>query len=181
VSGPGSARRVLVGLGSNLGDRLAHLVAAVRGLPGVVAVAPVVETDPVGPPGQAPYWNTVARLETALDPWRLLEVAKQLEEAEGRVRLQRWGPRTLDVDLLDVEGVSLESEALTLPHPRLWERAFVVVPLAAVAPELVGDRPVPSLGQVRRVVATISPEGTVVSGPPTSRAGALQPEPGGPG
>lgn len=161
-------RRVLVGLGSNLGDRLANLAFAVRSLPGVVAVAPVVETDPVGPPGQAPYWNTVVRLESVLDPWSLLALAQQLEASAGRVRAQRWGPRTLDVDLLDVEGVELGSEALTLPHPRLWERAFVVVPLAAVAPELVAGRPVPSLGRVRRVVASILPDGRVEPAPPVA-------------
>jgi len=155
------SRRVLVGLGSNLGDRLANLAFAVRSLPGVVAVAPVVETDPVGPPGQAPYWNTVVRLESELDPWSLLALAQGLEAAAGRVRAQRWGPRTLDVDLLDVEGVELASETLTLPHPRLFERAFVVVPLAAVAPELVAGRPVPALGRVRRTVATILPDGRV--------------------
>lgn len=162
-----TSRRVLVGLGSNLGDRLAHLSAAVRGLPGVVAVAPVVETDPVGPPGQAPYWNTVVRLESELDPWSLLALAQRLEASAGRVRLQRWGPRTLDVDLLDVEGVELRSDVLTLPHPRLWERAFVVVPLAQVAPEVVAGRPVPALGRVRRVVATILPDGRVEPGCPS--------------
>ncbi len=135
--------RVFVALGSNLGDRRAHLCAAVEGLPGVVAVSGVYETDPVGGPGgQPPYLNAVVELETDLSPRALLGIGQGLEAAAGRVRDTRWGPRTLDVDILLVGDLTVDEPDLTVPHPRLRERAFVLVPLHDVAPDLVGRRPV---------------------------------------
>ncbi len=134
--------RAFVALGSNLGDRRAHLRAAVEGLPGVVAVSGVYETDPVGGPGgQPPYLNAVVELETDLSPRALLDIGRRLEEAAGRVRAGRWGPRTLDVDILLVGDLSVDEPDLTVPHPRLRERAFVLVPLHDVAPHLAGLRP----------------------------------------
>ena len=134
--------RAFLGLGSNLGDRLAHLRRAVAGLPGVVAVSGVYETDPVGgPPGQAPYLNAVVELDTDLGPRELLEVARALEEEAGRVRAERWGPRTLDVDVLLVGDLAVDEPDLQVPHPRLRDRAFVLVPLHDLAPDLAGPRP----------------------------------------
>ena len=113
-----------MGLGSNLGDRLAHLQAAVDGLartPGVevVAVSPVYETAPVGGPPQDDYLNAVVALDTELTPRALLDVAQRLEAAEHRVRRERWGPRTLDVDVLLVGDEVVDEPDLVVPHPRL--------------------------------------------------------------
>lgn len=130
--------RAFLGLGSNLGDRAAHLRLALSGMPDLVAVSPVYETEPVGgPPGQEPYLNVVAELDTALSPRALLALAHRLEEEAGRTRTVRWGPRTLDVDVLLVDDLVVNDEDLVIPHPRLWERRFVVEPLADLAPELV--------------------------------------------
>lgn len=130
--------RAFLGLGSNLGDRHAQLRRAVQGLPDLVAVSRLYETAPVGgPPGQGPYLNLVAELDTELGPRGLLEVARRLETEAGRQRVQRWGPRTLDVDVLLVGDQAVTDEDLVVPHPRMWERRFVVAPLAELAPELV--------------------------------------------
>jgi 2-amino-4-hydroxy-6-hydroxymethyldihydropteridine diphosphokinase len=134
--------RAFLGLGSNLGDRWANLRRAVGALPDVVAVSSVYETDPVGgPEGQGPYLNLVVELETELSPRRLLEWGQRLEAEAGRVRLERWGPRTLDIDVLWVGDQVVDEPDLQVPHPRLWERDFVLVPLADLAPDLVPVRP----------------------------------------
>ncbi|MGQ0431692.1 MAG: 2-amino-4-hydroxy-6-hydroxymethyldihydropteridine diphosphokinase [Microthrixaceae bacterium] len=130
--------RAFLGLGSNLGDRVAHLRAAVGALDDLRAVSPVYETSPVGgPPGQGPFLNLVVELDTTLDSWGLLEICRDLEETAGRVREVRWGSRTLDVDVLWVDGEIVDEPQLTVPHPRLWERRFVLAPLADLAPDLV--------------------------------------------
>jgi 2-amino-4-hydroxy-6-hydroxymethyldihydropteridine diphosphokinase len=130
--------RALLGMGSNLGDRRRHLAEAVESLgDAVVEVSPVYETEPVGGPGgQDPYLNLVARLETDLSPRELLGVCHRLETAAGRVRGERWGPRTLDVDILWIDGVTVDEPDLTVPHPRMRQRRFVMAPLADVAPDL---------------------------------------------
>jgi len=126
--------RAYLGLGSNLGDRRQTLKAAVDALPGVVAVSPVYETDPVGgPPGQSKYLNLVVELETDLSPRDLLDLAHQLETAAGRVRAERNGPRTLDVDVLLVGDLTVDEPDLVVPHPRMWQRRFVLAPLADLA------------------------------------------------
>ena len=136
----GDTVRAYLGLGSNLGDRRALLRDAVRSLYGVVRVSPVYEIDPVGgPSGQGAYLNIVVALDTELTPRQLLGVCHRLETAADRVRDERWGPRTLDVDILWVEGVEIHDEDLELPHPRLWDRRFVLAPLADIAPELVDE------------------------------------------
>ena len=130
--------RAFLGLGSNLGDREAHLRDAVASLADVVAVSPVYETDPVGgPQGQGPYLNIVVELDTALSPRQLLGVCHRLESAAGRVREERWGPRTLDVDILWVDGGAIDEPDLQVPHPRMHERRFVMAPLADLAPDVV--------------------------------------------
>jgi len=129
--------RAFVGLGSNLGDRLGHLRRAVAGLPDVVAVSPVYETDPVGGPAQGPYLNVVVELETDLDPFALLDACRRVEAAAARERGPRWGARTLDADVLLVGDLVVDEPDLTVPHPRMWARRFVLAPLADLAPDLV--------------------------------------------
>jgi 2-amino-4-hydroxy-6-hydroxymethyldihydropteridine diphosphokinase len=139
----GAGERAFVGLGSNLGSREACLVgavAALRATRGVhdVVVSPVYETDPVGPGTQGPYLNAVARLDSTLSPHALLERLLAIERAWGRERGPvRHTPRTLDLDLLLFGGQVVETPGLTLPHPRLHERAFVLEPLFDLAPKLV--------------------------------------------
>ncbi len=132
--------RAFLGLGSNLGDRWQYLRTAVAALPDVIRISPVYETVPVGPPGQGPYLNCVVELSTDRSPHQLLAVARSAEEAAGRVRATRWGPRTLDVDVLLVGDQFVNESDLTVPHPRMWDRPFVLVPLSDLAPDLVGDR-----------------------------------------
>lgn len=142
-------RRAFLGLGSNLGDRVRHLADAIAAIPDVVGVSPTYETDPVGGPEQGPYLNLVVELDTDRTPRELLELCRSLEAAAGRVRTERWGPRTLDVDVLLVGDLVVDEPDLQVPHPRLWERAFVLIPLADLAPDLVPDPPVDA--GVRRV------------------------------
>lgn len=150
------SRRAFLALGSNQGDRRAHLRRAVESLPDVAAVSQVYETEAVGgPPGQGPYLNAVVALDTDLSPRRLLDAARRAEAAAGRVRAERWGPRPLDVDVLWVDGETVDEADLVVPHPRMWERGFVLVPLADVAPDLVGDRLTPSLRRPVRAAGTI--------------------------
>lgn len=152
-AGPEKAGRVLLGLGSNLGDRWAHLRGAVSALGAMVtAVSPVYATAPVGGPEQGPFLNLVVALGTDLGPRDLLDLCRALEAEAGRVRVVRWGPRTLDVDLLWIDGVTVDEPDLVVPHPRMWERRFVLAPLADVAPDLVPpDRLDRAVGEVTLV------------------------------
>lgn len=140
ADGADRPRRVFLSLGSNMGDRGRHLRQAVDMLPGVVAVSPVYETDPVGGPDQDHFLNVVVQLSTTLSPDRLLGVCHRIEMGAERVREQRWGPRTLDVDIIWMEGVELSTERLTIPHPRWMQRRFVLAPLRDLAPELVTEK-----------------------------------------
>jgi 2-amino-4-hydroxy-6-hydroxymethyldihydropteridine diphosphokinase len=149
--------RAFLGLGSNLGDRWGYLRRAVEGLPDVVAVSPVYETEPVGgPPGQGPYLNVVVELDTDLGPRDLLEVGRRLEAEAGRRRGVRFGPRTLDVDVLLVGTEAVDDPDLVVPHPRLWERRFVVEPLAALAADLVAPDVLARAGGAVRVVGRLA-------------------------
>ncbi len=132
-----------IALGSNLGDRAALIKAALCGvarLPAVrlVRVSSVVETDPVGPPGQGPYLNAAAHLSTELNPAELLAglFAVERELARNRQTDQRWGPRRIDLDLLFFGHYTIDAPGLRVPHPRLHERDFVLRPLAQIAPDL---------------------------------------------
>ncbi len=126
--------RAFLALGSNLGEREQLLRDAVASIPDLVAVSPVYETDPVGgPPGQGPYLNLVVALETDRSPRELLDLAQALEAGAGRVRKERSGPRTLDVDILLVGQLCVDEPDLVVPHPRMWERRFVLAPLADLA------------------------------------------------
>ena len=137
--------RAHLALGSNLGDRLANLQGAVDGLAAtdgitLVALSAVYETDPVGGPVQDDFLNAVVEVTTTLEPHDLLAVCGRLEQAAHRVRIERWGPRTLDVDVLLIDDLTIDTPDLEVPHPRMWERTFVLAPLHDVAPDLV-DRP----------------------------------------
>ncbi|KUM86495.1 MULTISPECIES: 2-amino-4-hydroxy-6-hydroxymethyldihydropteridine diphosphokinase [Streptomyces] len=147
-------KRAVLSLGSNLGNRLETLQGAIDALedtPGVrvKAVSPVYETEPwgVAADSQPSYFNAVVVLKTTLPPSSLLERAHAVEEAFNRVRDERWGPRTLDVDIVSYAEVVSDDPILTLPHPRAHERAFVLVPWHDVEPEaqLPGRGPVAAL------------------------------------
>ncbi|GHF07247.1 2-amino-4-hydroxy-6-hydroxymethyldihydropteridine diphosphokinase [Streptomyces spiralis] len=147
-------KRAVISLGSNLGNRLETLQGAVDALedtPGVriKAVSPVYETEPWGvePGSQPSYFNAVVVLKTTLPPSSLLERAHAIEEAFHRVRDERWGPRTIDVDIVAYADVVSDDPRLTLPHPRAHERAFVLAPWHDVDPEaqLPGRGPVAAL------------------------------------
>ena len=126
-------RRAVLAVGANLGDRLGTLqacVTAIGRLPDtdVVAISPVYETDPVGGPVQPDYLNVVLVVETGLRPLELLDAAHRIEADFGRVRAERFGPRTLDIDIISYAGRLSDDPVLTLPHPRAYERVFVLAP-----------------------------------------------------
>ena len=140
-----------LGLGSNLGDRLGNLERAVDALaaqPGVRVVrsSRVYETDPVGPP-QPAYLNAVLEIRTELEPRPLLEACRRVEDALGRVRAERWGARTIDVDILTFDDRTVDEPGLQVPHPRMHERGFVLIPLGELEadPMLPGGRRLRSL------------------------------------
>jgi 2-amino-4-hydroxy-6-hydroxymethyldihydropteridine diphosphokinase len=155
--------RAFLSLGSNLGDRTGHLRRAVDQLragsePAVTAVSRVYETDPVGgPDDQGAFLNLVVELAVppTVDPYRLLEQCHRLEAAAGRVRTVRWGPRTLDVDVIWIDGVVLDEPELTVPHPRWRERRFVLAPLAELAPDLAGADDIEGAGGEVQVVGMV--------------------------
>lgn len=143
--------RAFIALGSNLGDRLANLQEAVDRLsrtPGVrvESTSRVYETDPVGPP-QPDYLNAVVSVETLLSARELLEACLAVERAMGRERGERWGPRTIDLDVLGYGREEIDEPGLVVPHPRMHERAFVLVPLLELDadPALPGGRRVADL------------------------------------
>lgn len=150
------ADRAVLSLGSNLGDRLGHLAAALEVLDravGVVEVSDVYETDPVGSTSQPAYLNLVAVVATT-DPETALLAAHLAEDARGRLRSKRWGPRTLDADVIAVGGRVQDDPRLTLPHPRAAERAFVLVPWLAADPEAE----LPGQGKVADLVEKLPAE-----------------------
>lgn len=155
-----SRTRAFLGLGTNLGDRWGELERAVGGLAAegdVVAVSPVYETDPVGgPDGQPAYLNAVVELATADGPRGLLRRCQALEAQAGRVRTVRFGPRTLDADVLLVAAQTVDEPDLCVPHPRMWERRFVLAPLADLAPDLVSEAALAQAGGTVRRVGTLT-------------------------
>ncbi|RZM82016.1 2-amino-4-hydroxy-6-hydroxymethyldihydropteridine diphosphokinase [Leptolyngbya iicbica] len=165
-----------IALGSNLGDSLAILQGAIAALDrhpnvSVTRCSSIYQTAPVGPP-QPDYFNACALLATTLPPEALLQLLLAIEAQFGRVRRERWGARLLDLDLLLVESQQCQTSRLELPHPRMWERAFVMVPLAEIAP----DWPHPATGQtVAEICATLSTDDihrlpdVCVCVPPSSR------------
>lgn len=132
--------RVAIALGSNLGDRLGQLRSAVRSIETigqVVAVSPLYETDPVGGPEQDRYLNAVVVVETELSPADLLGALHRIEGDSDRVREVRWGPRTLDLDVVTYDDATIDTPELQVPHPRAHERRFVLAPLMDVLPHAV--------------------------------------------
>ncbi len=130
---------VYLGLGSNEGNRIENLRFALRltaPLVQVQAVSSLYESDPVGPPGQPPYYNAACRAVTGLTPGGLLRHLKNVEWEVGRRPGERWGPRPVDLDILLFDDLTVTTDELVIPHPRLAERAFVLVPLAELAPDL---------------------------------------------
>ena len=140
-----------VGLGSNLGDREATIRRAIAALPGVVAVSALRETDPVGVTEQPAFLNGAVALETELSPRELLDSLLAVERDLGRERRERWGPRTIDLDLLLYGGETVDEPGLTVPHPSLHERRFALEPLAELDPQLV----VPGRGPVSALLAAL--------------------------
>lgn len=132
-----AARSYVIGLGANLGDRFQTLRSALEQLASagaILQVSSVYETAPVGPP-QPDFLNAAVLLETTLEPLSLLQQLLRIERAHGRERRERWGPRTLDLDLLHSPDLVVDDPTLTLPHPELARRAFALVPLLDVAPD----------------------------------------------
>jgi 2-amino-4-hydroxy-6-hydroxymethyldihydropteridine diphosphokinase len=154
--------RAYLGIGSNLGDRVENLQSAVDLLAAtedvvVVDVSPVYETTPVGGPVQGDFLNAVVAVDTGLGPYELLAAARAAEEAAHRVRAERWGPRTLDVDVLLYDDLRLDDPDLTIPHPRMAARDFVLAPLHDLDPALVPDPPTRWTGVRRAAVALTVP------------------------
>ena len=156
-----SARhQAVLSVGSNLGDRLGTLqgcVQAISGLAGtdVLAISPVYETAPVGGPAQPDYLNAVLAVRTALAPRALLDATQGIEADFGRVRAERFGPRTLDIDIISYDGEVSDDPVLTLPHPRAYERAFVLAPWHDLDPEAR----VPGRGPVAALLAGLGRDG----------------------
>nr|WP_279237543.1 2-amino-4-hydroxy-6-hydroxymethyldihydropteridine diphosphokinase [Dyella sedimenti] len=148
-------------MGSNLGDARGHVLGALDALarlPGVrvLARSPLYLTPPWGVLEQPPFVNAVAHVDTVLAPQELLDALLVIERAAGRVRDgERWGPRTLDLDVLHMDGVEQADERLTLPHPRIHERAFVLLPLNDLAPGLE----LPGQGRVAELLAALDTAG----------------------
>jgi 2-amino-4-hydroxy-6-hydroxymethyldihydropteridine diphosphokinase len=153
--------RAVIALGSNLGDRVGHLRAALRLLAAhddvrIDAVSPVYETDPVGGPDDQPaYLNAVAAVDVTMAPRHLLGLLHVVEAARERTREVRWGPRTLDLDMLTYDDAVSSDPVLTLPHPRAHERAFVLVPWLDLDP----DATVPGQGAVTALLAGVDRSG----------------------
>jgi 2-amino-4-hydroxy-6-hydroxymethyldihydropteridine diphosphokinase len=150
---------IYLALGTNLGDRFANLQAAIAALSPAVRVldqSPVYETPPWGVADQPAFLNMVLRGKTHLQPLELLRNLKDLETALGRVSSIRYGPRLIDMDILFYDSLVLDTPQLTLPHPRLQERAFVLVPLADLEPDLIH----PVLGKtIRTLLAEVDTTG----------------------
>jgi 2-amino-4-hydroxy-6-hydroxymethyldihydropteridine diphosphokinase len=160
VTATAGPRRVVLALGSNLADRLANLQGGIDSLgatPGLgrLVVSPVYETAPVGGPAQGDYLNAVVIAETSLPAQAILERAQRAETARHRIRAQRWGPRTLDVDVIVCGAEISDDPRLTLPHPRAHERAFVLAPWHDLEPEAQ----IPGRGKIADLLAGVGRAG----------------------
>jgi 2-amino-4-hydroxy-6-hydroxymethyldihydropteridine diphosphokinase len=168
--------RAAIALGANLGDRASALQSAVDALAQsakIVALSAIYQTTPVGGPAQPDFYNAVVIVETTLAASDLLGLAHQIEANARRVRRERWGPRTLDVDLLAFDDVVSDDPVLTLPHPRAHERAFVLVPWLDADPTAV----LPPHGSVAALVDTVATAGVHRLGEPSLRLPPLENSP----
>jgi 2-amino-4-hydroxy-6-hydroxymethyldihydropteridine diphosphokinase len=152
-------QRACIGLGSNLEDPIRQVRSALAELAGLprsqlLLQSSLYRSPPMGPAGQPDYVNAAALIETALEPLELLDALQAIEAAHGRLRGLRWGPRTLDLDLLVYADLRLQHPRLVLPHPGIGQRAFVLVPLAEIAPDLV----IPGTGSVAAAAAAVAGE-----------------------
>jgi 2-amino-4-hydroxy-6-hydroxymethyldihydropteridine diphosphokinase len=139
-----SRKNVYLGLGGNMGDVKAHLISALTYLNAsgdvdIICASSIYETPPWGIEDQPVFLNMCIRIQTCIIPIDLLELCQRVEHSLNRERTIRWGPRTIDIDILLMEGGVVELPELTIPHPRIKERAFVLVPLAEIAPEWMLD------------------------------------------
>jgi 2-amino-4-hydroxy-6-hydroxymethyldihydropteridine diphosphokinase len=150
-------RAAYFSLGSNMGDRAAHLRDGVQSVAGDDAhrVSRVYETEPVGGVVQEDFWNLVLEVTTDATLLELLERCRVAEARRDRTREVRWGPRTLDVDVLLVGNEVSDDPVITIPHPRMWQRAFVLAPLAELAPQLVDEARLTTLSERVRVLGTL--------------------------
>jgi len=156
--------RAVIALGANLGDARAALTGAVAGLRELLALEVIAEssiysTAPIGGVEQPDYLNAVVIAETSLNPDELLEALHAIENAWHRTREVRWGPRTLDLDLIDYEGVTSDDPNLTLPHPRAHERAFVLVPWQ----EADSRAELPGFGPVSTLIGSLGDQGITIT------------------
>lgn len=164
--------RAYLGLGSNLEDRLENLRRAVRllhaGGARVLRSSRVYETEPVGGPPQGDFLNAVVEVETALSPAELLAACLAVEQEMGRVRGERWGPRVIDVDVLTYGDREISEPGLQVPHPRMHERAFVLVPLLELDadPPLPGGRRAKDLRPGAAALGAVRPHGPPLDAPP---------------
>lgn len=152
--------KATISLGSNLGDRFQYLQNALDSLNAatgtqVHSVSPVFETDPVGGPDQGQYLNAVAVVKTILSPEQFLAVTQQIELEQNRERNERWGPRTLDIDLLAMDNEVRSTVELELPHPRAHERAFVLLPWSLLDPDFV----IPGKASVAQLLESVEVKG----------------------
>ncbi|MFT4045200.1 MAG: 2-amino-4-hydroxy-6-hydroxymethyldihydropteridine diphosphokinase [Solimonas sp.] len=150
--------RATIGLGANLGDPAARLrwaLTRIAGLGAIEAQSPLYRSAPMGPPGQPDFCNAVAIVRTGLAPVDLMQALLAIERETGRVRGVKWGPRTLDLDLLDFDGTKLDLPGLHLPHPGIANRNFVLAPWADIAPDAV----IPGVGRIGDAAAAIGRQG----------------------
>ncbi|RJE47786.1 MULTISPECIES: 2-amino-4-hydroxy-6-hydroxymethyldihydropteridine diphosphokinase [unclassified Dehalobacter] len=150
--------RAFLSLGSNEGDRKEYLDRALDMLmntPGIMVkrISSLYDTEPWGNVDQSPFLNMVIGIETELDPYELLEVCQQIETSLGRKRLIHWGSRTIDIDILSYQDYVIQTEKLTIPHPFMEQREFVLAPLREIAPDYIL--------QSGRVIGTVQGEGLV--------------------
>ena len=157
--------KVAIGIGSNIGDRLSNMRKSVKMISGhagaekLLAASDVYETPPWGLESQPRFLNACILVETAFSPHKLLRALKEIERALGRTERERWGPREIDLDILLWEGIEVCEHDLSIPHPHLAERAFVLVPLAQIAPRLKH----PALGKTIAELLDDLPEGARVA------------------
>ena len=154
---------VYIGLGSNMGNPKQHINSALKSLGDIqstriMQTSSLYKSKPVGPQDQADYINAVVQIDTELSPLELLDELQTIENQHGRVRKERWGPRTLDLDILMFGNEVINHERLIIPHPEISKRCFVLVPLAELAPDCV----IPDKGKVKDLISNVDQEGLEV-------------------